>query len=141
MADSRPADDPPRLFPAAFWPAAAALWTAAVLALAAVPTSRTSWLIKTLGDKILHASAFTVGGVIWIKALETSQTLTRAGAWVAGIVAALLVGIAIELLQRYIPTRSADPRDFMADILGVLAAAIYLTLAAGVSNLRHRRRL
>jgi VanZ family protein len=137
----READDLPRLFPAAFWPAAAALWTAAVLALALSPDARSSWLVKTLGDKILHAGAFTIGGVIWIKALETSPKLTRAGAWIAGMVAALLIGIAIELLQRYVPTRSSDARDFLADILGVLVAVIYLTLSLGVSTLYHRRRV
>ena len=135
------ADETPRLLPAAFWPAAAALWTAAVLALALSPDVRSSWLVKTLGDKILHCGAFTVGGIIWIKALETSPKLTRAGAWIAGTVAALLVGIAIELLQRYVPTRSADARDFLADILGVLVAVIYLTLALGVSTLRRRERV
>ncbi len=135
------ADNASRWFPASFWPAAAALWTAAVLALALSPDVRSSWLIKTLGDKILHAGAFTVGGVIWIKALETSPKLTRAGAWIAGTVAALLVGIAIELLQRYVPTRSADARDFLADILGVLVAVIYLTLALGISTLLRRKRI
>jgi VanZ family protein len=97
--------------------------------------------MKTLGDKILHASAFTVGGVIWIKALETSSKLTRAGAWIAGTVAALLVGIAIELLQRYVPTRSSDARDFLADLIGVLVAVIYLTLSLGVSTFRQHRRV
>jgi VanZ family protein len=129
----------PPLLPPTFWPPAAALWTAAVLALALSPDARSSWIMKTLGDKILHAGAFTVGGIIWIKTLETAPRLTRVGAWTAGTVMALLVGIAIELLQRYVPTRSADARDFLADIVGVLVAIIYLTLVWGLNTLFQRR--
>jgi len=136
-----PISRPPLLFPPAFWPAAAALWTAAVLALALSPDVRSSWLVQTLGDKILHGAAFTVGGVFWIRALETAPRLTRAGAWVAGTLAALLIGLAIEILQSYVPTRKADSRDFVADLLGVLVALVYLTLVAGVSILRQRRRV
>ena len=113
-----------------FWPAAAAVWTASVLALALSPQVEQSWLVKTFGDKLLHGAAFTVGAVVWIRTIELSPRVTQWGAIAAGSAAALMVGVAIEVLQGYVPGRTADIRDFASDVIGVLLALAILQLVS-----------
>jgi VanZ family protein len=110
------------------WLGAAAVWTAAVLVLALTPTMKSNWLMKSLGDKIIHGAAFTLGGLVWVKA---AHRMRLRGAWAAisGTAIALAVGAAIELLQRYIPGRKADIHDFVADVIGVAVALLLLSLS------------
>lgn len=111
-----------------FWVISAALWTTTVIALATSPDLQSSWIIKTVGDKVVHALAFTVGAVVWIRAIESSARATVSAAMTYGSAAVLLIGVAIELLQRYVPRRSSDIRDFLADVVGVLFALIALSI-------------
>jgi VanZ family protein len=99
-----------------------------VLALALNPTYKGGWLLKTFGDKVLHASAFTVGSLVWAKALETTRPFRNLWSVVVGAVVALIVGAAIEILQIYVPGRSPDFKDFVADCVGVLPSLVYLTI-------------
>jgi VanZ family protein len=121
-----------------FWIAAAAIWTGAVLALACSPNAKSSWLMQTLGDKVLHAFAFTVGAVLWTRAIAVMGRLRLSSAMAAGAVLALIVGAGIEILQMFVPTRQADIRDFGADAAGVLLSLVYLAIAA---MLRPARRI
>lgn len=124
-----------QFFSPRFWPAAAALWTAAVIALALSPQVESSWLMKTFGDKVLHAVAFAVGAVTWINTIGASGRVRMSTALLWGAVAALFVGALVEHLQGYVPFRRADVRDFMADAVGVFLAVAYL---ATVSAIRRR---
>lgn len=112
------------------WRISAGLWTAGVLTLALTPSAQTGWLIKTLGDKVLHGFAFAVGCFLWGKTLQTHPRLPRVTAALMGAAIALGVGLVIEALQAYVPSRSPDIRDILADFLGVLPALAYLTLSA-----------
>jgi VanZ family protein len=113
-----------------FWMLAATLWTVAVLLLALTPTHKNSWLLRTFGDKALHAAAFTVGCLLWAKSLEALRPLHRIWAALAGACVALSIGVIIELLQKYIPGRASDLSDFWADVIGVLPSLAYLTLTS-----------
>ncbi len=84
--------------------------------------------MKTLGDKILHGLAFTIGAIAWTKAFEAFRIWRIGIAMVVGALAALAVGVAIELIQSYVPRRSSDVQDFLADVLGVLAAMVIIAL-------------
>ncbi len=118
-----------RFFHPRFWNASAALWTAGVLAMALTPDAKSSWLMKTLGDKILHGFAFGVGCLLWAQALRTNPKLPRiTTAWIGAIIA-VGVGITVEALQKYVPSRTSDLRDIIADVAGVLPALAYLTLS------------
>jgi len=117
-----------RFFHPRFWSAVAALWTSGVLAMALAPNARSGWLMRTLGDKVLHGFAFGIGCLLWAQALRTNPKLPRiTTAWIGAIIA-LAVGVAVEGLQKYVPSRTADLRDIVADVAGVLPALAYLTL-------------
>jgi len=120
-----------RFFVQAFWLVAAIAWTAVVLDLALQPAGKTGWIMKLLGgDKVVHALAFMVGEIVWVKSIETLARLAHWGSVVVGTAIALAVGAAIEILQRYVPTRSSDIKDFLADVVGCLLALILLSLYA-----------
>jgi hypothetical protein len=131
-----------RFLSQAFWLVGAIAWTAIVLDLALQPAGKTGWLVKMLGgDKIVHGLAFTVGEVVWVKSIETIARLGRWGATAIGTVIALSVGAAIELLQRNVPTRSSDYRDFLADLAGVLLAMGLLSIFAARHSARSSARI
>lgn len=110
---------------------AALAWTAVVLDLALGPPGKTGWITKLLGgDKVVHALAFTVGEIVWVKSIETLARLRHWAAVIVGTLIALAVGVAIELAQRYTPSRTSDIKDFFADVVGVLLALVVLSLWA-----------
>lgn len=111
-----------------FWVISAALWTTAVIALATSPDLQSSWLMKTVGDKVIHSLAFTVGAVVWIRAIQAAGRAKLGSAMLWGSAAVVLVGVAVELLQYYVPSRRSDVRDFAADVLGVLVALLGLAV-------------
>jgi VanZ family protein len=115
-----------------FWFILAAIWTVAVLVLALTPAQKQAWLFKKFSDKILHASAFVVGGIIWVRTVETFHRLRRGWAFLSGTVAALIVGAAIEFLQMLTPTRKADIYDFLADVVGVLFGLVLLVAISAI---------
>jgi VanZ family protein len=110
-----------RLLPA--WGAAAA-WAAVIFYF----SSRTSLPIPQVWgiDKVEHFTAYGILAVLCALACEASGIHPW---W--GLVIALLYGISDELHQAFVPGRSCDVFDWMADSAGA-AAAIYL---------HHRRRL
>ena len=113
-----------RFFHPRFWVLSAALWTSCILALALAPDVSSSWLMRKLGDKILHGIAFGVGCLLWAKALQSNSRLPRITMAIVGAVIAIAIGFAVEALQEYIPSRRADMNDIVADVLGVLPALI-----------------
>jgi len=120
-----------RFLSQAFWLVGAIAWTAVVLDLALQPAGKTGWLVKLLGgDKVTHGLAFAVGEVVWVKSVEAILRLRRLAASIIGSFIALSVGAAIELLQRNVPTRTSDYRDFLADLVGVLLALGLLSIVA-----------
>lgn len=110
-----------------FWAASAVVWTACVLGMAISPMSKMEWVVATLTDKTLHGIAFAVGTVVWANAFRTiSSYMAVPVALGAGI--SLLLGGLIEFLQRFVPGRSPDFADVLADVIGILTAAGVLFL-------------
>ena len=76
-----------------------------------------------LGDKVLHVGAF----LVLASMLDFSFPSTAFG---AGKVAALLAyGIAIEIVQHYLPFRSFSLLDWLADAAGI---ALYVAAATPI---------
>jgi len=118
------------------WFAVALVWTVWVLAIGTEKNPQPNWLTKLFGDKALHAGSFVVGGLLWIHSI---RQLTRRGiafsvAW--GSIVPLVFGIILELLQRSVPGRKADPNDLAADLGGTLVAVVLYLFAGFVSTRR-----
>jgi VanZ family protein len=70
-------------------------------------------------DKILHFFAYALLGMLFLRALRNGTIGDREG--LVFVLAVLLTGIygaTDELHQYFVPTRSADWRDLIADFLG-----------------------
>jgi hypothetical protein len=106
-----------------------ALWAAIVLAGSVVPvewvfgfapSDQWSWMAG-----LAHFLEFGIFAVLVTLALR-GRRRWRAGL-VAGITAAIVYGVVIELVQAPLSYRSADPRDVAFDVLGVATAALLLS--------------
>jgi hypothetical protein len=86
-------------------------------------------------DKLLHAIAFAGLGAVLVRTLRLAGVPPRA--WVAlATIAASAYGLLDEWHQSFVPGRSPDPRDWIADTLGALAGA---ALAAALLRRRLAR--
>jgi VanZ family protein len=105
-----------------FWSAFATLWTACVLGMAISPMNHADWYTATISDKTVHGFAFAIGTIVWALALRgiRSHALTPI---LIGSLISLGMGGLIEILQRFVPGRSCDARDLLADVIGVFSAA------------------
>lgn len=70
-------------------------------------------------DKLYHAGNFGV--------LAALLYLATGRAWLAVLLASLY-GVSDELHQAFVPGRSADPADWLADTAGALAAVLLVRL-------------
>jgi VanZ family protein len=101
------------------------LWAAAIFAL-----SSRSHLPRAplfLGwDKLQHGLGYALGGVLLARALYPGRRSA-----VLALALGSLYGLSDEIHQSFVPLRSPDPRDWLADTLGVLAgiALFHLFLA------------
>jgi VanZ family protein len=112
-----------------FW-TLALLWAAVIFALSSIP-GRAFPSVPALGsDKLLHGMVYAVfGGVSFLAARSTWSV--RAPWLVIGCtVAAVLYGLSDEFHQSFVPGRTADLWDVVADAIGGLVGAV---AAAGLS--------
>ena len=88
-------------------------------------------------DKLLHAAVF--GGLALLIARAVRFWRTRASLWTClwlGALGASLLGALLEVCQLFVPYRSADPLDWLADTVGAaLAAGALLALARFIPKL------
>jgi VanZ family protein len=104
---------------------AALAWMATLFYLSHQSSLRTPMLFPGQ-DKLFHALAYGVLGVL----LLAAHTLSRGGyskrqAGISVLIASLY-GISDELHQAFVPGRSADVMDWLADTAGALMAATVL---------------
>lgn len=78
-------------------------------------------------DKVLHVTAYALLGALFLRAFKASRIKHNFKlAITISILLASLYGISDELHQYFVPTRTADIMDVMADILGiVMGVSIY----------------
>ena len=75
------------------------------------------WLDAIWADKWVHIGIFTVLIFLWCRALE----ITALNVFVGVIIVAVLYGLMVEIVQdRFIPNRSFDLTDLVADFIGSL---------------------
>ena len=106
------------------WWWAAALWAGLIFWLSSSPDAQGGVNLLDLipyGDKLAHAAAFGL--------LASFIYLASRGAWLA-VVAASLYGVTDELHQHFVPGRTADVADWIADTAGAALLTLlvrYLT--------------
>lgn len=109
-----------------------ALWAAAVWTLSSLPDPAKSLdLTWSVPDKAAHFAEFAVGGFLARAALLRS---VRPGPWAAAVVLCSVWAFADEVHQAFVPGRSMDAADLLADVLGASAGAgLHAWIARGRS--------
>ena len=79
-----------------------------------------------LGDKFGHLALFGLLVIVAYGGLRTVMPRFPALIWASG--GTFMLGIATELAQLLVRSRSSDWRDLIADWLGVLVAAVAITV-------------
>ena len=97
-------------------------WAAVILALTSVPGSAVPEVAIESGDKLVHVALYAILGALTLRAAGNSGHPIRT----VGIVgmAVSLFGIVDELHQLFVPGRSADVIDWMADTIGGMTGAV-----------------
>jgi VanZ family protein len=92
----------------------AVLWTLAVLAALSVPGSALPSFVHLSVDKVFHAAAFLVLGLLWLRAYPHEATRV--------LVAGVLFAVLTEVYQHVMPIgRSFSLADAFADTCGLVA--------------------
>ncbi len=89
------------------------------------------WFEQISVDKLIHTFLFGMLAFLWMLpvAISTTATQNKKYWFIKVAIAAALWGLAAELIQKYfIPMRSYDLVDLLANTLGVIIAFIYCRL-------------
>ncbi|HET7753857.1 MAG TPA: VanZ family protein [Anaeromyxobacteraceae bacterium] len=126
-------ETPPQTARARRAPGFLSLWLPPVLYLAAIFVISSepqpfiappAWIWES--DKIAHFGAYAVLGALLCRAYLGSGLAGSAAFWLA-LLTASLYGASDEWHQSFVPNRSADPADWLADSIGAaLGAALFL---------------
>ncbi|MCD6499209.1 MAG: VanZ family protein [Deltaproteobacteria bacterium] len=96
----------------------AVAWTAMVVVGTALPPDMVPKTALHIWDKAIHFTLFAGFGFLWLAAMPAKAIWS-----ITVVLAGVSLGMITELYQHYwIPGRSGDPKDFLADCIGVLAA-------------------
>ena len=103
-------------------------WAALLFALSSIPGHRFPSVRISVSDKLIHGFVYAILGALCCRALVLASSLR---AWRAVLVAALLTlgyGISDEIHQMFVPKRSPELLDVVADLVGgaIGAATMYL---------------
>ncbi|RMG21415.1 MAG: hypothetical protein D6729_00770 [Deltaproteobacteria bacterium] len=74
-------------------------------------------------DKVLHFLAYGILAALWMRALWPVALGTAAGGALAAVCVAVAFGALDEWHQSFVPARSADVLDLVADAAGAAAGA------------------
>lgn len=93
------------------------IWTGVMgylLLTSATPKSSTWWFEGA--DKVAHFTLFSIWTFLLYGALSKGPE-DRSSLWKI-VIAAVLFGLSTEIVQVYVPRRSGDEKDFLADMVG-----------------------
>jgi len=101
----------------------AVVWMAVIFWLSSRPGPAPAGI--EIPDKIAHFAVYAVlGALLW----RAAAPLGAGAAAALGIVICALYGVSDEFHQRLVPGRTADVRDWIADIAGAAAAVVVTVL-------------
>ncbi len=116
--------------------APAVLWAIAIFCASSIPSDAMPSSIIFSQDKLLHGGVYAVLGFLAYRGIRRrGMTAWRAAAWITfGI--CVLYGASDEFHQHFVPGRSMDIFDLLADGVGV-ASAIGVARVLEVRAARH----
>ena len=98
------------------WLVAALVWTAGILAVNSMRVTNVPIESLTGADKLTHAGMYGVAAYMWRSSIRSDSE--AASWWV--VLAIGVLGAIDEWHQMIVPGRSADVRDWLADVTGAL---------------------
>lgn len=102
---------------------------------AILPDADVPEVLKIFSDKFLHGASYFVLFLLGVLAFESVSAFKIAKhPFIFAFLWCLTFGIITEFLQQYVPGRSSDFHDFIADLTGALCAVLALKL---VEILKH----
>lgn len=99
------------------WETPPALWAGLIAGLSSLSLPDTPPLFP-FQDKVVHAILYGVLAALCARALRQGVGWSPRAALVGGWVIAAAYGVTDELHQLWVPLRSADPADWLADAVG-----------------------
>ncbi len=103
----------------------AVLWCAAIFTVSAVPGSELPQLPPNGSDKLIHAAVYGVLGALCWRGARRARPNHSSGRVIAvAVLIAMLYGITDEFHQAFVPRRTPDWQDAIADTLGGMAGAL-----------------
>lgn len=111
----------------AWWWGPSIVWAAILFALSSIPGRVYPRVSFTFADKVVHVAVYAV--LAWLCARSLHGPARGPFAWrvaLTAIALAIAYGVTDEVHQIFVPGRSADPRDVVADAVGaVLGVAVF----------------
>lgn len=109
----------------------AAIWTAVILGLLISPDDglpRFPWLDFPHADKLIHATLFAIGSVLWVTGFGKRTIMEQPQKVSMSVILWILsMGSLTEYLQHCcVPSRSGDLIDLLADVAGGLIPLGYV---------------
>jgi VanZ family protein len=105
------------------------VWAAVLFGLSSIPGQEIPTFDVSFSDKIAHCAVYGVWGILSFRALRLTTRLRLGYAILLTALMALAYGVSDEIHQMFVPQRSPDPLDVMADVfggtLGALAGSLW----------------
>lgn len=105
-------------------------WLLMVTFLLVLPGSafpKETWLSKIQFDKIVHIGVFAILVTLFCRAFyQKALTTKNSSIFILIAVVAIIYGLLMEFVQKnYVPNRSFDKGDLIADAIGAIAGYIF----------------
>jgi hypothetical protein len=115
-----------------YWTFVTILWATCIFIVSVIPSSDLPSFSIWEPDKIAH---FIVYGLLTFFAckmyLQRNKTMQKSmPAKIYAFASCILYGICIEVIQLFLPTRSFDPFDILANTIGCLLGILAITLSS-----------
>ena len=99
------------------------LWAAVIFVLSSMPVPPSPVPEFPFRDKVAHVILYAVLATLVARTLRRAHRLTLPATLTLAILMASAYGVTDEVHQRFVPRRSCDVRDWVADTLGATLAA------------------
>ena len=97
------------------------IWAGVIFVASSIPNLNVLDMGFNFQDKVKHSLVYAILGVLIVRALARQAKVPLSGYWLRGIALLLgvLYGISDEFHQSFVPGRSPEVTDVLADGLGV----------------------